>query len=160
MWERLEKREIRRRRARSARIAARRGIAVPGAGDRPRPDLPEGTDLLPRIRHIVVLMMENHSYDNYLGMLAGRGDGLPLGPDGVPDVVNRIPNGKAYRSHHLASTAQVKNDPSQNWHASHIQFAGGRNDGFATAVAEALPGGTPGCRWATGPRTTCRSTTG
>ena len=28
--------------------------------------------------------MENHSYDNYLGMLAGRGDGFPLGPDGEP----------------------------------------------------------------------------
>ena len=69
MWERLERGEIRRRRARSARMAARRGITVPAAGDRPRPDLPEGADLLPRIRHIVVLMMENHSYDNYLGML-------------------------------------------------------------------------------------------
>ena len=37
----------------------------------------------------------------------------------------------------------MKNDPSQNWHSSHIQFAGGRNDGFAAAVAEALPGGDP-----------------
>jgi len=69
MWERLERREIR-----------RRGIRRADVGDRPRPDLPEGTDLLPEIRHIVVLMMENHSYDNYLGMLAGRGEGLPLGP--------------------------------------------------------------------------------
>ncbi len=33
------------------------------AGTRPRPDLPPGTDLLPQIRHIVILMMENHSYD-------------------------------------------------------------------------------------------------
>jgi phospholipase C len=61
MWERVEKRGI-----------ERRGL-VEGPGDRPRPDLPAGTDLLPAIRHIVVLMMENHSYDNYLGMLAGRG---------------------------------------------------------------------------------------
>src|SRR5690349_23197276 len=103
MWERLERGEIRRRRARSARTAVRRGITVPEAGDRPRPDLPEGADLLPRIRHIVVLMMENHSYDNYLGMLAGRGDGLPLGPDGTPDTVNYIPNGEGYRAHHLSS---------------------------------------------------------
>ena len=144
MWERLERREIGRRRAHSARVAARRGISVSEAGERPRPDLPEGTDLLPQIRHIVVLMMENHSYDNYLGMLAGRGDGLPLGPDGTPDVVNYIPNGKAYRTHHMSSTVQVKNDPSQNWHASHIQFAGGSNDGFAAAVAKALTGADPG----------------
>jgi len=50
MWERLEGREIRRRRASSARTAARRGISAPEVGDRPRPDLPEGADLLPQIR--------------------------------------------------------------------------------------------------------------
>src|SRR5882762_1690469 len=88
MWERVEKRGI-----------ERRGL-VAGPADRPRPDLPAGTDLLPAIKHIVVLMMENHSYDNYLGMLADRGDGLPLGPDGTPDVVNYLPNGRGYRAHH------------------------------------------------------------
>ena len=143
MWDRLEGREIRRRLASSARRAARRGITAPEVGDRPRPDLPEGTDLLPQIRHIVILMMENHSYDNYLGMLADRGEGLPLGPDGTPDVVNFIPNGQAFPAHHMTSTTQVKNDPSQNWHATHIQFADGRNDGFAAAVARALPGADP-----------------
>src|SRR5580704_13119227 len=126
MWERLEAREIR-----------RRGITRPDPGGRPRPDLPEGADLLPQIRHIVVLMMENHSYDNYLGMLAGRGEGLPLGPDGTPAAVNYAPNGRGYHAHHMTSTAQVKNDPSQNWRSSHIQYADGRNDGFAAAVAEA-----------------------
>jgi phospholipase C len=30
--------------------------------------------MLPQIKHIVVLMMENHSFDNYLGTL-GRGRG-------------------------------------------------------------------------------------
>ena len=143
MLERLERREIRRRRASSARIAARRGIIQPEMGDLPRPDRPEGTDLLPQIRHIVILMMENHSYDNYLGLLADRGEGLPLGPDGQPDVVNYLPDGKGYRAHHASSTTQVKNNPSQNWHATHIQYAGGRNDGFAAAVAKALPGADP-----------------
>ena len=36
------------------------------AGARPDPARRVGTDLLPQIKHIVVLMMENHSYDNYL----------------------------------------------------------------------------------------------
>ena len=143
MFERLEGREIRRRRASSARTAARRGIGAPDPGDRPRPDLPEGTDLLPQIRHIVIVMMENHSYDNYLGMLTDRGEGLPLGPDGNPDVVNLLPNGQAFRAHHMPSTTQVKNNPSQNWHASHIQYADGRCDGFAAAVAKTLPGADP-----------------
>ena len=43
----------------------------------------------------------------------------------------------------MTSTTQVKNDPSQNWHATHLQYAGGRNDGFAAAVAQALPGADP-----------------
>src|SRR6266702_7039228 len=139
MWESLEGREIRRRHASSARTAARRGITRPDTGDRPRPDLPEGADLLPQIKHIVILMMENHSYDNYLGMLADRGEGLPLGPDGTPEAVNFLPNGQAFPAHRMTSTVQVKNDPSQNWRACHIQYADGRCDGFAAAVAQALP---------------------
>ena len=38
-------------------------------GSLPYPDLPAGTNTIPNIAHIVVLMMENHSYDNKLGML-------------------------------------------------------------------------------------------
>jgi phospholipase C len=136
MWQRLEGREIRRR-------ASRASAAGLDVTTRPRPDLPEGTDLLPQIRHIVVLMMENHSYDNYLGMLADRGEGLPLGPGGRPQVVNFLPNGQAFHAHHMPSTRQVKNDPSQNWRAVHIQYAGGRCDGFAAAVDQALPGADP-----------------
>jgi phospholipase C len=59
MWERLEKSEI-----------SRRELTVHDEA-RPRPDLSSGTDLIPEIKHIVVLMMENHSYDNYLGLLNG-----------------------------------------------------------------------------------------
>jgi len=38
-------------------------------GNRPNRALPEGTDTLPQIQHVIVLMMENHSFDNYFGML-------------------------------------------------------------------------------------------
>jgi len=131
MWERLEQREIR-----------RRGL-VPGPGDRPRPDLPPGSDLIPQIKHIVVLMMENHSYDNYLGMLTGRGDGLPLGPDGTPTAVNVLPNGQRVAAHHLPATAQVAGDPTQSWHASHISYGDGDCGGFATSVWQTVPGGDP-----------------
>ena len=130
MWERLELREI-----------ARRGL-VPGPGDRPRPDLPAGSDLIPQIKHIVILMMENHSFDNYLGAL-GRGDGLPPGPDGAPDVVNALPNGQQVRAHHLTSTAQIANDPTQSWNASHISYADGTCGGFAASVWETVPGADP-----------------
>jgi phospholipase C len=103
-------------------------------GPLPRPDLPPGTDLLPEIRHIVVLMMENHSYDNYLGMLRGRGEGFPLGPDGQPEVSNTGSGGEVIGSHHLSSTVQRPGVPSQSWHAAHVQWGEGKCDGFVTAT--------------------------
>ena len=136
MWERLERREIRRR--------VKRPAGAEPTGPRARADLAPGTDMLPQIRHVVILMMENHSYDNYLGMLAGRGEGLPLGPDGVPLAVNLGPNGEAYCAHRLTSTIQPEKDPTQTWHASHIQYGDGRNDGFAQSIADVAPGADPG----------------
>ena len=59
-------------------------------GSLPFPDRPAGSDCLPGIDHIVILMKENHSYDNYFGML-DRGDGFTLGPDGTP--LNSNPDG-------------------------------------------------------------------
>src|SRR5258708_13374854 len=72
--------------AAARRRLARRGVS-PDA--RPQPTMRTGSDCLPQIEHIVILMMENHSYDNYLGMLAGRGDGLPLDEPGMPSPVNK-----------------------------------------------------------------------
>ncbi len=75
-------------------------------GDRPDPSRPAGTDLLPQIKHIVVLMMENHSFDNYLGTL-GRGEGFPLGDDGAPDAENPDSAGTMVRAYHASSTVQA-----------------------------------------------------
>jgi phospholipase C len=51
--------------ARTARPAARLTTAhLRAPGSMPYPDRPMGTDTIPQIDHIVVLMMENHSYDN------------------------------------------------------------------------------------------------
>ena len=130
MWERFERTELRRR--------ARHGSGRP-AGPLPRPSLPVGTDQLPQIKHIVVLMMENHSYDNYLGMLAGRGEGFPLGDDGKPDVSNRDTAGEPIRAHHLSSTVQRPQVPSQSWHATHHQWGHGKHDGFVTATQVVVP---------------------
>src|ERR1700677_1591190 len=126
MWQRLERREIRHHSPRPA-------------GSRRRPDLPPGTDLLPQIKHIVVLMMENHSYDNYLGLLAGRGDGLPVDASGAPSAVNTLPHGQRVGAWHLPSTTQVGANPTQTWHASHLSDDGGTCGGFATSVWQTVP---------------------
>ena len=97
-------------------------------GSRPDPSLPEGTDTMPEIDHIVVVMQENHSFDNYLGML-GRGDGFNLDRHGRPRNTNPDPTGGYVRAFHETDTSQAGH-VTQTWDASHIQYAQGRNDGF------------------------------
>lgn len=105
----------------------------------PFPNLPAGTDTMPGIEHIVVLMLENHSYDNFLGMLGrGRGqvphgDGFTLGPDGKPTATNPRPDGRIQRSFHLPTTCQLPSQPSNEWAASHSCFDNGAMDGFVTS---------------------------
>jgi phospholipase C len=130
-WERIERQELRqrRRRPRPAR-----------PGDRPDPSRPAGTDLLPQVKHIVILMMENHSFDNYLGTL-GRGEGLPCGDDGKPAAENPDSAGTMVRAYHASSTVQEDGVPCQSWSASHTQWADGELTGFVTSTEQAAPEG-------------------
>src|SRR4051812_28498340 len=99
------------------------------AGERPDPTKPEGTDLLPQIEHVVVVMMENHSYDNYLGVL-GRADGFTIGADGKPTNSCPDASGASVAAFHMANTCQLQRQPSQAWNATHVQWNGGAMDGF------------------------------
>ncbi|MEY2462553.1 MAG: phospholipase [Acidimicrobiaceae bacterium] len=104
--------------------------AVPlKAGQRPDPSRAEGTDTLPQIEHVIVVMMENHSYDNYLGVL-GRGDGFTIGPDGKPTNACLDASGAALTAYHMANTCQLPRKPSQAWNATHAQWNNGAMDGF------------------------------
>lgn len=106
------------------RIAPARGVGLA-----PNPKAPLGSDQLPEVDHIVVVMMENHSFDNLLGVL-GRGDGLTSGSNGLPDATNPDGHGHLVRSFHMPTPCQVSGKPSQSWNASHTQLAGGSNQGF------------------------------
>jgi phospholipase C len=99
-----------------------------GPGERWDPTKPEGTDLMPEIEHIVVVMQENHSFDNYFGAL-GRGDGFTMGADGKPTNTCKAADGTPVRAFHMENTCPV-NNPSQNWNASHTQWDNGAMDGF------------------------------
>jgi phospholipase C len=113
-------------------------------GSRPVPRKPEGEHLIPEIRHVVVVMMENHSFDNVLGMLphrvrSRRGvDGLPTTRSGRQLAVNRDAMGNPVRASHDA-TVCPPGGISQNWKASHVSWNNGRNDGFVRgSSAEAM----------------------
>ena len=118
-----------------------------GAGSLPYPDLPAGTvNTEMPFDHIVVVMMENHSFDNVLGKLSISGqpqaDGLTFdysgnavnsnpGAQGTPAVVTAYP---------LTSTAQA-GSVTQDWNATHEQIDNGKMDGFVQSVDSTEPMG-------------------
>ncbi|HXW58534.1 MAG TPA: alkaline phosphatase family protein [Solirubrobacteraceae bacterium] len=100
------------------------------------------TEALP-FDHIVVVMMENHSFDNLLGALARSGqpaaDGLSFDSTGIALNGNPGPEGEV-RAYRLESTAQSP-VVSQTWNATHEQIDGGRMDGFVRSVDSDQPMG-------------------
>ncbi len=125
--------------AATARGLGRRGAILP-PGSRPFPHLPAGTDTLPRIEHIVVLMMENHSFDDHFGTL-GRGDGLTLGSNDTPVNYNPDPTGGYVRSFHNPNTCgESDSGITQSWNASHISWDNGTNMGFVKGCGGAAMG--------------------
>ena len=111
----------------------------------PDPTRPAGTptDALP-FDHVVVVMMENHSFDNLLGALTRSGqplaDGLRFNAAGVALNSNPGAGGVAVRAFPFPSTAQGSS-VSQTWNATHQQIDGGRMDGFVASVGADQPMG-------------------
>jgi phospholipase C len=116
------------------RVLGRTRMRVPDS--LANPSLAIGTDTIPEIEHVVVLMLENHSYDNFFGMLGRepgqrpRGDGFVLAPDGLPAATNPYPDGRLQRAFRMPTTCQFNSTPSQEWATSHSAFNNGANDGF------------------------------
>ena len=116
-----------------ATAAAAPGTRAPGS--LPDPSRPPGTPTaaLP-FDHIVVVMMENHSFDNYFGMLAHRGqpqaDGFSFDASGRPLDSNPVKDG-FIRVQHAPSLCTPDGSASQSWHDTHLSIDGGRMDGFA-----------------------------
>ena len=123
--------------AAALRVLRRSQMRAPGS--LPNPALKAGTDTIPQIEHVVVLMMENHSYDNFIGMLGRgpfqtpRGDGYTIAADGYPANSNPQADGTPLRAFHMPTTCQLSGKPSQEWTASHQQYDNGKNDGFVTS---------------------------
>jgi phospholipase C len=118
-----------------------------GAGVRkpdslPDPTRPAGTPTatLP-FDHIVVCMMENHSFDDHLGMLPLRGqplaDGLSFDAAGKPVNSNPVKGGYVIVQR-APSLCTPPGGGSQSWHDTHLEVDGGRMDGFARLGAPSM----------------------
>jgi phospholipase C len=106
-----------------------RGLAAGGLGqDRVLDDpaalpSPDGSG----IEHVVVVMMENRSFDHFLGWLPGA-DGKQAGLS----FVDRY--GVRHRTHHLRHFASCGHaDPDHSYEGGRIELDGGRDDGWLRA---------------------------
>jgi phospholipase C len=101
----------------------------------PFPSLPVGqyTGAFP-FDHLVIVMQENHSFDNYLGMLPVSGqplaDGFTFNKSDVPQNWNPVDGERMY-AYHQAGAIGATDTGSQSWNDSHLQINGGAMNGFA-----------------------------
>jgi phospholipase C len=119
------------------------------AGSLPYPDRAAGTaDRDLPFDHLVVVMMENHSFDNLLGELPVSGqpmaDGLEFAggtaqnsnparrpSSGSPDLVHAFP----------LTTTEQESHVTQSWNATHAQIDGGSMQGFVREAGSPQPMG-------------------
>jgi phospholipase C len=100
---------------------------APGGGPGSAPDRParrRGPSGIHKIRHIIVIMQENRSFDSYFGTFPGA-DGIPAGVC-VPDPLH---GGcvRPHPDHHNSELGGPHEDPN---FATDVD--GGRMDGFVT----------------------------
>jgi phospholipase C len=106
----------------------------------------QADDNLAKVDHVVVMMLENRSFDHMLGYLSLTGGRAEI--DGLrPEFANEY-EGRSYPVHHLGTTA-VPMDPDHSSAAIDTQIAGGAMSGFVASAAATLAGGgddgDPGC---------------
>ena len=117
------------------RAAGAAGTALRAPGSVPYPSLPLGayTGAFP-FDHLVLVMQENHSFDNYLGMLPVSGqplaDGFSFNKAAEPTNWNPLGDERMY-VYHQSGEIGAQDTGSQSWDDSHLQIDGGAMDGFA-----------------------------
>jgi hypothetical protein len=98
------------------------------------PEESHSTDL-GKVDHIVVLMLENRSFDHMLGYLSLEGGREDV--DGLRTKFVNEHNGRSHPIHHLDSTA-IADDPDHSASSVDLQIGGGRMDGFVASFARML----------------------
>jgi phospholipase C len=112
-------------------LADRRAACEFTAGALPK-DTIEPQSCANPIKHVIVLMKENRSFDHFFGKLHDNGQ-----PDAeaVPSsFTNLDPTGATVAPTH-ATTTCIQWDPHHQWEDMHAQSNGGKMDGFVTNAA-------------------------
>ena len=99
------------------------------------PQLPLDPGPLANIDHIVVLMMENRSFDHMLGYLSKHGGRSDI--DGLHGGEMNVYQGKDYPSFLLGDTTFLES-PDHSYEGVKRQIADGTRDGFVASFAELL----------------------
>jgi phospholipase C len=96
------------------------------------------TENLAKIEHIVVLMLENRSFDHMLGYLSLEGGRSDI--DGLKPGMANSAGGKEYAVAHLRAThiPDPSWDPDHSSKATDLQIGAGRMDGFAESYLQTL----------------------
>ena len=111
------------------------GLAGRSTGSVPYPELAIGryTGAFP-FDHLVIVMQENHSFDNYLGMLPVCGqpkaDGFTFNSREEPVNWNPLDGERMY-VYQQSGAIGAQDSGSQSWNDSHKQIDHGAMDGFA-----------------------------
>jgi phospholipase C len=140
------------RRLAAALVLAATSVSVPahaapaphlghGPGSLPYPGRPVGLhDPATPIQHIVIVMQENHSFDEYFGMLARSGqpkaDGFVFDAHGRPTNSNPVGHGRQPVFHRLSYCSG--DSAGQSWNSTHKEIDHGRMDGFAELSRNAM----------------------
>ena len=90
---------------------------------------------LDKVEHIVVLMLENRSFDHMLGYLSLEGARSDI--DGLRAEFANEHNGRRYPIYHLDTTA-IADDPDHSAASVDLQIGGGAMNGFVTSFADTL----------------------
>jgi phospholipase C len=90
---------------------------------------------LEKVDHIVVLMMENRSFDHMLGYLSLEGGRSDV--DGLREGLANEHQGRRYPVHHLGTTV-IAEDPDHSASSVDVQIGGGKMDGFVASYAATM----------------------
>ena len=133
---------LRTRHLRSAALILVATLAsVPSALPRASADPVPPSDGIHKIRHVIVIMQENRSFDSYFGTFPGA-DGIPM-RDGVPHVCVPDPVTKACVQPYHDAHDENAGGPHSNW-AAETDIDRGKMDGFIRVMREShTTGGCP-----------------